>query len=109
MKYEDIYLAGKSKGAKKSFVFIDEIQEITQFEKALRSLQARGGCDIYCTGSNAELLSGELAGRLSGRYIEIKVFGLSYPEFLRFHKLEDLRRAETRFLSMSGTAACRTL
>ena len=77
------YIAGKSKGAKDLFVFIDEIQEIDQFEKALRSLQARGGCDIYCTGSNAELLSGELAGRLSGRYLEIKVFGLSYPEFLR--------------------------
>ena len=83
------YIAGKSEGAKNIFVFIDEIQEIDQFEKALRSLQARGGYDIYCTGSNAELLSGELAGRLSGRYLEIKVFGLSYPEFLRFHKLKD--------------------
>lgn len=96
------YIAAKSKGVKKSFVFIDEIQEITQFEKALRSLQARGGCDIYCTGSNAELLSGELAGRLSGRYIEIKVFGLSYPEFLRFHKLEESGDSFLKYVKYGG-------
>lgn len=102
--YRDLlkYIADKSKGAKKSFVFIDEIQEITQFEKALRSLQARGGCDIYCTGSNAELLSGELAGRLSGRYIEIKVFGLSYPEFLRFHRLEESGDSFLKYVRYGG-------
>ncbi len=96
------YIAAKSVGAKKSFVFIDEIQEISQFEKALRSLQAGGGYDIYCTGSNAELLSGELAGRLSGRYMEIKVFGLSYPEFLRFHKLEESGDSFLKYVRYGG-------
>ncbi len=96
------YIAGKSKGAKKSFVFIDEIQEISRFEKALRSLHARGGCDIYCTGSNAEMLSGELADRLSGRYMEIKVFGLSYPEFLRFHNLEDSGDSFLKYVRYGG-------
>ena len=102
--YRDLlkYIAGKSSGAKRSFVFIDEIQEIGQFEKALRSLQAEGGFDIYCTGSNADLLSGELAGRLSGRYIEIKVFGLSYAEFLRFHKLEDGGDAFLKYIRYGG-------
>ncbi|WP_289022094.1 AAA family ATPase [Desulfobacter postgatei] len=59
-----------------------------QFETALRSLQAGGGIDIFATGSNAKLLSGELATYLSGRYIEIKVYGLTHNEFLTFHRLE---------------------
>ncbi len=50
----------------KNYIFIDEIQDIFQFEKALRSFQAEGTYDIYCTGSNANLLSGDLATYLSG-------------------------------------------
>ena len=53
--------------------------------------------DIYCTGSNATMLSGELATFLSGRYIEFKVYGLTYTEFLEFHKLEDSVEAFSRF------------
>ena len=63
------YIKDKVKGKKNCYVFIDEIQDIDQFEKALRSLSAEGGYDIYCTGSNAGLLSGDLASYLSGRYI----------------------------------------
>ncbi|MDR2139006.1 MAG: ATP-binding protein, partial [Tannerella sp.] len=74
---------------KKCYLFIDEIQDIQDFEKALRAFFAEDGYDIYCTGSNANLLSGELATYLSGRYIEIKVYGLTYSEFLQFHRLED--------------------
>jgi len=66
---------------------IDEIQTIPEFEKVLRSLLAEGGYDIYCTGSNAHILSGELGTYLGGRYIEIPVYALSYTEFLLFHKL----------------------
>ena len=62
-----------------NYVFIDEIQEITEFEKALRSLLLNDTIDIYITGSNARLLSGELATLLSGRFIEITV----YRSFLR--------------------------
>lgn len=102
--YRDLlkYIARKSKSGKKSFVFIDEIQEIEQFEKALRNLQAKGECDVYCTGSNAELLSGELATCLSGRYIEIKVFGLSYAEFLQFHKLDDSEDSFFKYIKYGG-------
>ncbi|MBI4667754.1 MAG: ATP-binding protein [Elusimicrobia bacterium] len=90
------------KRKKTTYLFVDEIQDIDQFEKALRSLQAQGGCDIFITGSNADLLSGELAGYLSGRYVEIKVFGLSYPEFLKFHGLADGKEAFLRYLKHGG-------
>ena len=72
-----------------NYIFIDEIQDITDFEKALRSLLLDERNDIYITGSNARMLSGELATSLSGRYIEFNIYSLSYPEFLRFHQIEN--------------------
>ena len=69
--------------------FIDEIQEIKDFEKTIRSLLLNENNDIYITGSNAKLLSGELATYLAGRTIEINVYSLSYTEFLKFHQLSD--------------------
>lgn len=90
------------KDRKKKYLFIDEIQEISQFEKALRSLQAGGGYDIYCTGSNANLLSGELATYLRGRAMELKVFGLSYPEFLQFHRLQNDKESFLKYIKYGG-------
>ena len=84
------------------YLFIDEIQEIDGFERALRSLQAMGNTDIYCTGSNAKLLSGELATLLSGRYVEIKIYGLTYGEFLRFHDLNRGRKTLNAYLIYGG-------
>ena len=75
-------------GGAKTCVFIDEVQEIEGFEKAVRDFARSGKYDVYISGSNSELLSSDLAGKLSGRYIEIRVHGLSYGEFLVFHKLE---------------------
>lgn len=92
----------KNKKAKKNYLFIDEIQDIIEFEKALRSLNANSKYDIYCTGSNANLLSGELATYLSGRYIEIKVNNLSYIEFLKFHKLEDEKNSLIKYIKYGG-------
>ncbi len=83
-------------------LFIDEIQDIEQFEKALRHFQAKNNVDIYCTGSNANMLSGELATYLSGRYIEFKMFGLSYPEFLEFHNLNDSNETLTTYFEYGG-------
>ncbi|MBW2630649.1 MAG: ATP-binding protein [Deltaproteobacteria bacterium] len=102
--YESLlaYIKGKSKGKKNHYVFIDEVQDIDQFERALRSLFAEGGYDIYCTGSNAGLLSGELATYLSGRYVEIKVFSLSYIEFLDFHKLQNNSDAFLQYIKYGG-------
>lgn len=82
------------KGAK-NYLFIDEIQDIEGFEKALRHLAAKKDFDLYCTGSNAKLLSSELATGLSGRYVEISIHPLSYQEFLQF---QDLKPGEDTLL-----------
>lgn len=83
------YILSKSKKESINYIFIDEIQEVTGFEKAIRSLLLNPNNDIYITGSNAKMLSGELATYLSGRYVEFKIYSLSYTEFLKFHKLND--------------------
>lgn len=83
------YILSKSQPDTKNYIFIDEIQEVVEFEKAIRSLLLNPKNDIYITGNNANLLSGELATMLSGRYIEFRIYGLSYLEFIRFHKLEN--------------------
>jgi predicted AAA+ superfamily ATPase len=83
-------------------VFVDEIQEIPQFERAMRSLLLDPAYDLYCTGSNATMLSGELSTYLSGRYIEIPVYSLSYNEFLTFHKLENTNGSLMSFLRYGG-------
>lgn len=87
---------------KKNYLFIDEIQDIENFEKAIRSLQTKGDHDIYITGSNAFLLSGELATYLTGRYMEFKIFGLTYPEFLTFHQLPDSQETFLAYLRYGG-------
>lgn len=86
----------------KNYIFIDEIQEIEQFEKALRSLLLNPIYDLYCTGSNANMLSGELSTYLSGRYIEIPVYSLSYTEFLGFHKLDNTNTSLNQYLKYGG-------
>lgn len=83
------YILSKSRKGSINYIFIDEIQEVTGFEKAIRSLLLNPDNDIYITGSNARMLSGELATYLSGRYVEFKIYSLSYTEFLNFHKLDD--------------------
>lgn len=103
--YADLidYVSVKRKDTEeKCYLFIDEIQDIECFEKALRHFFAENMYDIYCTGSNATMLSGELATFLSGRYIEFKVFSLTYAEFLAFHKLEDSGEAFSRFYRFGG-------
>jgi len=78
---------------KKNYLFIDEIQDISEFERALRNYLSKNQCDIYITGSNSQLLSGELATFLSGRYVEFKIHPLSISEFCLFHNL--LRNNDT--------------
>jgi len=97
----DWVLKHTRKGVRNS-VFVDEIQEIEQFEKAMRSLLLNPVYDLYCTGSNATMLSGELSTVLSGRYIEIPVYSLSYGEFLSFHRLENSRASLMQFLKYGG-------
>ncbi|MEG9487484.1 ATP-binding protein [Mannheimia indoligenes] len=98
---EEFVLAQKKNG-QKNYIFIDEIQEISDFEIALRSLLLDDELDLYCTGSNAHLLSRDIVGALSGRSIEINVHSLSYFEFLEFMKLEDSNKALSQFLKYGG-------
>lgn len=65
-----------------NYIFIDEVQNVPQFQKAVNGLFIKKNCDVYITGSNAYLLSGELATLLSGRYVEIKMLPLSYREYV---------------------------
>ncbi|NHB70354.1 ATP-binding protein [Perlabentimonas gracilis] len=96
------YINENVKGSGKVALFIDEIQDIESFEITLRDLATRKKYDIYCTGSNANLLSGELATFLCGRYIEIKVFGLSYAEFLIFNKISDTVDSFKEYMQFGG-------
>ncbi len=65
-----------------NYVFLDEIQQISDFQKAVDWLYVKKNVDLYITGSNAFLLSGELATLLSGRYVEIKMLPLSFKEYI---------------------------
>jgi predicted AAA+ superfamily ATPase len=96
------YIESKEEKKGKNYIFIDEVQDIEGFEKALRSIQAKGGYDIYCTGSNAKLLSGELATYLSGRYVEIKVYSLSFIEFIEFHRLNNDKDSLMKYFKYGG-------
>jgi len=96
------YLQTMSLPGEKCYLFIDEIQDIENFEIALRSLQSVNGWDIYCSGSNASLLSGELATYLSGRYIQIRIYSLTYTEFLQFHSLTDSGDTFLRYIRYGG-------
>lgn len=87
------YISSRLLEGKYNYIFIDEIQEIAYFEKVVRSLLLDPFNDVYITGSNAKMLSGELATYLSGRYVEFKIYSLSYLEFLQFHRLENTRQS----------------
>lgn len=87
------YISSRLVEGKYNYIFIDEIQEIEHFEKVVRSLLLNPFNDVYITGSNAKMLSGELATYLSGRYVEFKIYSLSYLEFLQFHRLENTRQS----------------
>lgn len=101
---EDLYnyILSQSRKNEYNHIFIDEIQEIKDFEKAIRSLLLNEENDIYITGSNAKMLSGELATYLSGRYIEFKVYSLSYPEFLQFHQLAESEKSYNLYNRYGG-------
>jgi len=76
------YINNKLDSKTKYYIFLDEVQNVPMFQKAVDSLYIKKNVDVYITGSNAYLLSGELATLLSGRYIEIKMLPLSFKEYL---------------------------
>ncbi len=86
----------------KNYLFIDEIQDIEDFERAIRSFLLNDQYDIYITGSNANLLSGELATYLGGRFVEFRIYSLSYLEFLMFQNLENNHNSLISYLRYGG-------
>lgn len=84
LDYKKLYYYLKEHLAEKqtTYIFLDEIQNVTNFEKAVDSLYVKPDVDIYITGSNSYMLSGDLATLLTGRYVEIKMLPLSFREFL---------------------------
>ena len=109
--YKDLesYVKSRLSVDKANYLFIDEVQEIEEFEKTILDLQASGKCEIMLTGSNAKMLSGELATRLRGRYIDYRIRGLSYLEFLRFHDLPDCDDTLGLYLQNGGLPGLRLM
>lgn len=96
------YVNEQFKESQENYLFIDEVQEIDSFQLALRNLFAEEKCDIFCTGSNAKMLSGELATTLSGRYIEFSIHSLNYLEFIDFHGLIINNDSLVKYLTYGG-------
>lgn len=96
------YVISRMPEGGENYLLIDEVQDIENYENALRSLHAENRCQVIATGSNAYIFSSELGTRLAGRYIEIKIYNLSYLEFLQFHKMEDSDRALMHYIMMGG-------
>lgn len=90
-----------SKGTR-NYIFLDEIQEVEGFDKVVRSLNLDAANDIYLTGSNSSMLSSEIASRLAGRSVEIRVHPLTYSEFLRFHNMPDSDDALNSYMRYGG-------
>jgi predicted AAA+ superfamily ATPase len=87
---------------RRNYIFIDEIQEINDFKVAIRSLNLDDNNDIYVTGSNSEMFSSDLANELGGRYVEFRIFSLSYLEFLAFHKLSNDDASLEKYIHFGG-------
>ena len=90
----------------KSYLFFDEIQEVSDWEKCINSARVDFDCDIYITGSNAKLLSGELATYLGGRYVKFVIYPFSFEEYLASRRLtqEDITVSEgfKQYLNLGG-------
>ena len=96
--YKELYKHIKSKiKSGKYYLLFDEIQVVKDWQKAIESFRLDFECDIYITGSNSHLLSGEFSTYLTGRFVEIKLLPLSFAEFLEFHELGNEFSLEDKF------------
>jgi len=89
--YQELLDFGKNHSGK-TYIFLDEIQELPGWEKMINSLRVDMDCDLYMTGSNSKLLSGELATYLAGRYVEIQVYPFSFSEIMSAERQKNPER-----------------
>lgn len=87
---------------KHNYILIDEVQDIEEFERSVRSFRTEPNTDIIITGSNARMLSNELSTLIGGRYKEIYIQSLSYNEFLEFHNLSDNDESLSLYIQYGG-------
>lgn len=102
--YQDLntHIDAHYQTGKMNYILIDEIQEIEEFERSVRSYITEPDAEVIVTGSNAKMLSNELSTIIGGRYKEIYVHSLSYKEFLQFHNLKDGDDALTKYIQFGG-------
>lgn len=102
--YKDLnqYIDEHFVASKHNYILIDEIQDITEFERSIRSFRTEPNTDIIITGSNAKMLSNELSTLIGGRYKEIYIQSLSYEEFLVFHQLPDNDDSLAKYIQYGG-------
>ncbi|MEG0756038.1 MAG: ATP-binding protein [Oscillospiraceae bacterium] len=103
------YIKARLLQDKMNYIFLDEIQHVTHFEKAVDSLFIKKNCDVYLTGSTARFMSGELATLLSGRYVELKMLPLSFREFCSGLTGKELSKAEKFDAYLQGSSFPYTL
>ena len=105
--YQDLndYIGEHFLSDKHNYILIDEIQDIREFERSIRSYRTEPNTDIIITGSNARMLSNELSTLIGGRYKEIYIQSLSYNEFLEFHQLSDNDEALALYIQYGGLPA----
>ena len=96
------YVKEQIKDKEQYYVFLDEIQNVKEFQKAVDGLYIIKNVDVYITGSNAYLLSGELATLLTGRYIEIKMYPLSFAEYLNYYEKDADEKMYLNYINQSS-------
>jgi predicted AAA+ superfamily ATPase len=104
ISYKELYsyISERLANNRKNYIFVDEIQEVADFKIAIRSLALDDNNDIYITGSNSEMFSSDLANELGGRYVEFRIYSLSYLEFLNFHKLQNNEESLEKYTRFGG-------
>ena len=102
--YHDLnaFIDGHRVKGKTNYILVDEIQDIAEFERTVRSYREEPGTEIVITGSNSLMLSSELTTLIGGRYKEIYVQALSYNEFLTFHQLPDNDDSLAKYINFGG-------